>query len=277
MNETKLLQACQDLMYWYKKAHETPEMLLSSHHVKSDECAEIMRKYNECFVNIQSILDSPKDVQSLVPLDKEIAYRENWITDFRLKRLDKYIQGPDRERYRDNSHFYNEVNAKVAQEVSLFMPALEYIVEKFGKSVQSLGEVDEDKLAELIGKSHKEWKKICQEAFPTRGEYRHIARDVVKTFGTKAGKGIKFNDLFELELETKDRESFSLGFAIGKEPCQQLVDYLNEHFKALEEAAPREVPSLEEIYDAIPCEHKAEYDCEKCRDIAIAIRERLQK
>ena len=57
MNE-ELVEAVKNLLYWHKKSHETPEMLLSSRHSKSDECAEIMKKYGECFINLEKVLST---------------------------------------------------------------------------------------------------------------------------------------------------------------------------------------------------------------------------
>lgn len=43
---------------WHKKAHTTPEMLLSSKHEKSDECAEIMKEYYKAIHKLFDISDT---------------------------------------------------------------------------------------------------------------------------------------------------------------------------------------------------------------------------
>lgn len=52
--------------------------------------------------------------------------------------------------------------------------------------------IDLDKMYELgrlIEKSHKRWKDICTQSFPTKGEYDHIAFDILNSkFGTPKEK-----------------------------------------------------------------------------------------
>ena len=46
----------EEILHWKDKADTTPELLLSSHHAKSDECAEIMRNYMESFNKAKQVL-----------------------------------------------------------------------------------------------------------------------------------------------------------------------------------------------------------------------------
>lgn len=62
-NENEIKPLVAELLFWRKKAHETPEMLLSSHHAKSDECAEIMRQYELCFRKLEEVIIQPSEEQ----------------------------------------------------------------------------------------------------------------------------------------------------------------------------------------------------------------------
>ncbi len=44
--------AINNFAYWHNKVQKCPEMLLSSHHAKSDECAEIMKHYDRAIKSL---------------------------------------------------------------------------------------------------------------------------------------------------------------------------------------------------------------------------------
>lgn len=52
----KLAEILEAILYWKNKAETTPDMLLSSHHLKSDECVEIMNNYFESFKTAEKAL-----------------------------------------------------------------------------------------------------------------------------------------------------------------------------------------------------------------------------
>lgn len=54
-------EALKNILYWKKRADTCPEMLLSSHHGKSEECGKIMKNYEESFKKAQKLLDEENE------------------------------------------------------------------------------------------------------------------------------------------------------------------------------------------------------------------------
>lgn len=52
----ELTDCIKNILFWKEKAETTTEMLLSSRHEKSDECAEIMKNYMESFKRARKLL-----------------------------------------------------------------------------------------------------------------------------------------------------------------------------------------------------------------------------
>jgi len=52
----ELLEACRELIEAKRIADTTPELLLSSHHNKTDECVEIMERYEKSFEQVEQAI-----------------------------------------------------------------------------------------------------------------------------------------------------------------------------------------------------------------------------
>ena len=59
----KLEEAIKEILEAKRLSDTTPELLLSSHHAKSDECAAIMKRYIQSFEKADQILKGEKEVE----------------------------------------------------------------------------------------------------------------------------------------------------------------------------------------------------------------------
>lgn len=61
----ELRSEVSNLLYWHKKTQKTSKILLSSHYItkKSDECAEIMKRYMTCFDDLAKIIENTNIIE----------------------------------------------------------------------------------------------------------------------------------------------------------------------------------------------------------------------